>query len=594
MRTPSLFVRTCLLLLSLLWSPLGFSADLAIEAEGLLYQAIPQRNRPLFAPVDLITVSNRLFVKLPQAERLLESLIRLNVRTQILSGNSMDSTSSDAALILKQFFLNGAPLDTTKFLFSVITPQAFLDGATGAGHPVLLASREPLKMPDAPRLALPIPLGKMFYYYPSYTDAAQEALRLKNEPSWSVHQAFFPTFEAEWKIYVGNRARIFNAVFKTLGMDDSQLRNFVQGLGSEPLKEVTDGTRFLESRGEPRHAQWQRAENGTINSCLIEDFRDNSRITNTKLDECAALIPETVFAWEGTKKARCLLLAKGEKPFEAEPRFCTTQHLLVANGQTLMVASFAGIEQLSPQEAIQRHMGAGPASFRSMLADPKQNEALVSDLGVACVNAINQISVAGGNLASDRVKSVLRPLKSLNKQTRAFYHWSKNQTLRQLFQIDQLSETEAHRRAVQEKRYAEIFKFLRIRKSDKSAHFWWRVFYVAGDSFSSREYGNNVLVFTLNPEAKLLVYKENQGLWREAVAEVLKRHPSLSACSTSPVTGSTTHSLNTASDLFFVILEDSGVEVVDYPDSGYEYPYYQVLNPSAFTGVRRGNADEVR
>lgn len=227
-------------------------------------------------------------------------------------------------------------------------------------------------------------------------------------------------------------------------------------------------------------------------------------------------------------------------------------------------------------------------SFLQMMLDGRMEE-LDSELGQDCVQQIRKAVRDGGDLGSPILRAAITPLGSIKKpsgvQDDTFYHYTNSSGLFQLFEVDQLLG-EAHKKAVARKSYDKIFEHLRTRTLKGGSYaFWSRVFYVAEDPKSSSNFGSFALEFKLNPNAQAFVYSEEKV--EQALTEVTSRN-NLIACPnrlTFPFSAGTANMRRAGrmSNLFFIIAEESGIEMVDYLNGAW----YMILSPSVFQDVRR-------
>ncbi len=232
--------------------------------------------------------------------------------------------------------------------------------------------------------------------------------------------------------------------------------------------------------------------------------------------------------------------------------------------------------------------GLGHVSFRALLSDPSTGAEMTRDLGAACAADINAITHAGNTLRSEKLAKAAQPLSSIRfssgAQDMRFYHWTNSAGLFDLFKLDSLSSEDASSQAKQNKRFDEMFSFLRTRRAAEY-QFWQRVFYVSEDTISSNWRGTRLINFTLDENAKTLSY--DLDIWREAVTEVTERYPELARDCKTHLNRQISDTYGTVyfDDIFYIVAEDSGIQVVDY---NQDQKWFQVLTPEVFVGVGKG------
>lgn len=240
---------------------------------------------------------------------------------------------------------------------------------------------------------------------------------------------------------------------------------------------------------------------------------------------------------------------------------------------------------LTPEQ-VHAMFGARTATFRQMLRDPDKGQYMRAEIGSACTDAINALTASGRSLRSEKLVAAEVPLRSIHfasgQEDDTFYHWTSDPGLINLFHLDTMTPQEAFTNALKNHLFESMFDFLRKRQADNYA-FWRRVFYVAEDTESSAFLGNHLIEFDLDLNARTIQY--DQQVWADALAEVAHRYPTLAAnCKMGldePVAD--TFGAVMFNNLFFIIAEDSGVEVVDY---NQQEKWFQILSPTAFRGVR--------
>ncbi len=115
-----------------------------------------------------------------------------------------------------------------------------------------------------------------------------------------------------------------------------------------------------------------------------------------------------------------------------------------------------------------------------------------------------------------------------------------------------------------------------------SAKTWDLVFYVADDRTSSADYGP-ILIQVMTRKDVRMVHEpllnrlpKQEGFGDLVAAEMVEKHPELTACKSSP-------------SLYFLTAEDMGVDIIHYDwyiSSGH---WYQVINPYALDTLKPAN-----
>jgi len=231
-----------------------------------------------------------------------------------------------------------------------------------------------------------------------------------------------------------------------------------------------------------------------------------------------------------------------------------------------------------------------PYSYRNLLKDP--NSPLRLELGLECTELVNKVIAEGGDFSSSILKSRVYPLSKIDFPSGAkdnlFFHWTKQEGLNNLFQLKQLSKEKATARAFREGLFDELFAFLRKRPGagPTGYGFLHRLFYLAEDKDSSSSYGHILVLFELRNDARTISYEPE--IWRRALVEVIERHHLSPACPTDlNLIADLGFNLLHYSNLFYLIAEESGIEVVDYNQKKF---WYQILSPTAFISVSSGSA----
>ena len=284
-------------------------------------------------------------------------------------------------------------------------------------------------------------------------------------------------------------------------------------------------------------------------------------------------IENTVFAWLGESKESCALVSVETYYIlkRVDTKLCNKVIFDRENGN----------EQLLHYEAKRAF------TFRKILADPAKNQNMAAELGAACVQAINQITQAGGSLRSITLMNSTKPLEQIkfgaNGGNPYFYHWTSRDGLHEMFELNRLSEDQVIERARANNTYEKMFDFLRARSADEYA-FWRRVFYVAKDKASSAFLGTQLIEFELDLNAKTISYEHK--IWQKAMDEVSASYPSLKQACAMDLDRQfpDTHGVVMSNNMFFIVAEDSGVEVIDYNQKEL---WFQILSSRPFKAIRK-------
>lgn len=232
---------------------------------------------------------------------------------------------------------------------------------------------------------------------------------------------------------------------------------------------------------------------------------------------------------------------------------------------------------------------AAPAeapAWRALMAAPETRGLYERQLGRECVRAIEKAGATAEGFDSPLLRGSARQLGDLpfasGRRDDTFYHWTSGTGLNELFDVPRLNAEDATRRARDENKFAEIFRFLRTRP-DVTDHFWRGVFYVAEDPKSSREFGDRLFEFRLDPAALVLPY--DPSLWTRAIDRMARRHPGLRACLGPRTWRESKVGLAVVKyhNLIFLLAEENGIFVVDYNQKN---SWFMVLGPAPFREIR--------
>jgi hypothetical protein len=216
-------------------------------------------------------------------------------------------------------------------------------------------------------------------------------------------------------------------------------------------------------------------------------------------------------------------------------------------------------------EDISNYLKNSTVSFRSILASSITTP-MREELGAECVGAINEVTAEGGSLRSRALAQSTHRLIDNRFASGAphtdFFHWTSSSGLFDLFNLNQLNGEQASNLARSEHLYDQMFLFLRTRPADMY-QFWRRVLYVAEDRTSSEGLGNKLVIFRLRPDAPTISYEPD--IWHRAMKEIAAKYPSIGKkCANMDLEWTVPDSFGQVSfsDVFFIIAEDSGVDVM--------------------------------
>lgn len=186
----------------------------------------------------------------------------------------------------------------------------------------------------------------------------------------------------------------------------------------------------------------------------------------------------------------------------------------------ILLTALSSWAQLSSEEWTPRSPLQEPTSFHSYVMSSSNNSVQERFGRYGCVGAIQAHLHAGKDfysrqMDSPRFSSLMLNHPSPDVKSRKIYHYSKSPELQAI---------------AENKRYNEIFEFLRYRNSSNSLFL-----YVAGDSNSSSGFGAYPVEFTLSESAKVYFPhgKDNERVNigdYEVVTELYHKYPALKVC----------------------------------------------------------------
>jgi hypothetical protein len=237
-------------------------------------------------------------------------------------------------------------------------------------------------------------------------------------------------------------------------------------------------------------------------------------------------------------------------------------------------------------------------SYSSLILDSKRDGFMSVALGTRCVSFLRKLYVGGGTLESQVLKSAAKviskvPFKSGVRDT-SFYHWTNAKTLHASLHPEIQDASRAYQVASSERVFDQIHDFIRNREVDRSTipeipketdlPLWITAFYMAEDPTSSRSYGDLRIRFDFDPSA--VVVEEIGGHWDGAHQELFRKYPGLStAC---PIPGYPEGTDKRGHGLYFLIAEDSGIDLIDYSNANWVGPHawFQVIRFDKVRGVQ--------
>jgi hypothetical protein len=214
------------------------------------------------------------------------------------------------------------------------------------------------------------------------------------------------------------------------------------------------------------------------------------------------------------------------------------------------------------------------SSYAYLLLHSPSTPSVFRPLSAECTQAIKKVYASGHTLYSQKLHDAATPVGDWTyfsgKKTKAdFYHWTKDTATLQMAATGN---------------YDGIFK------SDRTTadEFWHSVWYVAEDTKSSSYYGNKMVTLTFLPDAKVLSFLAAQ--WDDAIAEINQQYPDVGTSCHLPslqAPGITLYD-KYKNYPFFVIAEDSGIDLIDYYGVGIDKPHrwFQVVSPAHLAGYR--------
>jgi hypothetical protein len=214
------------------------------------------------------------------------------------------------------------------------------------------------------------------------------------------------------------------------------------------------------------------------------------------------------------------------------------------------------------------------SSYAYLLLHSPSTPSLFHPLSAECTQAIKKVYASGHTLYSQKLHDAGTPVGEWTyfsgKKTKAnFYHWTKDAAI---------------------PRMAAAGNYDGIIKSDRTSsnEFWHSVWYVAEDTKSSSYYGDKKVTVSFLPDAKVVSFLTPE--WDGAIAEINQKYPDVGTSCNIPsvhAPGITLYD-KYKNYPFFVIAEDSGIDLIDYYGVGVNKPHrwFQVVSPAHLLGYR--------
>lgn len=183
-------------------------------------------------------------------------------------------------------------------------------------------------------------------------------------------------------------------------------------------------------------------------------------------------------------------------------------------------------------------------SFYSLIVDTR-SDLVDSRIDRKCLRDLRAFFAAGGSLFDPKIRDAATPVGLYSylsgKEDDLFYHYTDAKEVAALAAKGD---------------YRGMFSFVRIGRSDSS---YMNVF-VAEDPISSASYGKRMVRFRLKPDALVIAYGKNEGLFKS-----LTRDKGLGKCRNFPA-------------YIFLMLEENGIAVLDY---NLKASWFQILRLDA-------------
>lgn len=232
-------------------------------------------------------------------------------------------------------------------------------------------------------------------------------------------------------------------------------------------------------------------------------------------------------------------------------------------GRTIILQLVALFGCLFPIYAL---CGSGNFEYRYFITAPKSRALYEERLGKSCVEGLVAFySNPANSLKSPHVMEIAVRFSSLDKSNR-LYHYTNSNTVINAFAPNETNRSTVHARlasSLDQFAYDDILKYGRSGANKESVRFSPSaptinntVMYVANDPYSSSEFGRAMISLDLAPTA--MVIRSTHDISIEKIRTDFK------ASIYSPITKSC--NLN---DILWIIIADSGVDLIDYSTDIY-------------------------
>lgn len=344
----------------------SYFKTIAIPFERVLLRAIPQRNRDLFKPEDVVTTGDgKLFLIRPHARALIYTLNRQGYKVVLLT-----SLTKDSDVLAKSISMNTKGSLSLAQLAQVVpasypanTEEVWDTKSLGLGPNALFLVDNKLKInSDAHALNL----GPIYYAYPTF-----EKLK-ENKPATS--DEYFANTEEEWFLEFNNLARAFSNLSSILKGDLIEAQRAILAAENRSQKQPTiDGVNELNYIFQPYTFKFVKSPDGTkYLGCERTDNRTKARTIATLL-ECAEQVTTTFYAYKNLKKSNCSIF--DEENVEISPvdvhkcdEFIVFNH--PKTNTLLKLRVIAGMESMSESEFFRRIFDAPTDANPYRLYDP--------------------------------------------------------------------------------------------------------------------------------------------------------------------------------------------------------------------------------
>lgn len=341
-------------------------------------------------------------------------------------------------------------------------------------------------------------------------------------------------------------------------------------------------------------------------------FRFTARGDILKEEDLEACAPNMkfVYLWLNYKTKECGVFTSELaylKSAPAEKCVYNIEYNLRKREMQQFLVDADGRIKLEPLDKIENykfyHSGARASLMRKasyatlLLKDPVAFGLLDARMPRGCADELKKLYASGATLFSETLRKAARaPLEinySMGQQNTIFYHWTSSgamQTFAKLFHREISDREQAHQQSVQEGAYEEIFRYLRANphrtqgsRTPKEPSLWASVLYLAKDRTTSSGYGQSLLEFHMLEDAKILL--DTSPAWGEAIAEIGKKYPTVAeTCGLKRApTNTESYGCGVArAPIYFVMAEDSNIDMISYEGCGssYKYQFFQMLSPA--------------